>query len=146
MDPFNMDLSDVDTTPARLNKGKYAMKIKEIKFETSKKDESKTNLLVVFSTLNDQTAQTGLVLNAGYQCRSYLPCQQSDNEKAPDFRIKIAKLLDAAFGNPTVRPRLNPETLAAMADKELMVTVGFEVVDGFGPSNDVKDFTAIVEE
>jgi hypothetical protein len=146
MDPLNLDLSGVDTTPDRLNnKAKVIVQITEAAIEESKKTPGNHNLKVVFATVNDEASQRGGTLKAGYQLRTYMPLQQSQNPDAPDFKVGLARLLDAVFNTPEARPNLNGETLLAMKDRLVQVTVKLEESEDFGLSNSVSRIDPVIE-
>jgi hypothetical protein len=145
MQPLNLNLNGVDTTPDRLQKGKYVMEIKEASFVESKNTAGNWNLLVVFATVQDETSQKGSTLSPGMQVRTYMPCQQSDNPKAPDFRVQLAKFLDGVYNTPEARPDLQAAVASGeLVGKQLMVSVGFKEDETYGPSNEVKDFAPVV--
>lgn len=146
MDPLNLDLSGVDTTPDRLNnKAKVIAQIIEVAVEESKKVPGNHNLKVVFATVNEEPSHKGGLLKPGYQLRTYLPLQQSSNPDAPDFKVGLARLLDAVFNSSDARPALNGETMLAMKDRLVQVTVKLEDTEDFGLSNSVSRLDAVIE-
>lgn len=142
MQPLNLDLNNVDTTPDRLQKGKVKVAVKEASFVESKNKPGNYNLALVFTTVLPEVSSKGGTINPGYQLRSYLPVQQSENEKAPDFKVALAKVLDAVLGE---RPQLNEETLKSFIGRELYLKVNLKEDDTYGWTNEVKDFEAVSE-
>lgn len=145
MQPLNLNLNGVDTTPDRLQKGKYVMEIKEAAFVESKNVSGNWNLLVVFSTVQEETSQKGTTLQPGMQVRTYMPCQQSENPKAPDFRVQLAKFLDGVYNTPDARPDLQQAVASGeLVGKKVEVSVNFKEDESFGPSNEVRDFHPVL--
>lgn len=111
VDPLGLglDLSTVDTGRPVLPEQLHALVIDSIEVKPNKKETGR-NLVVVFKTVNDSPDVTGAkTISAGYPITKYYPLQQSDNEKAPDYRQDLARLQDAVEGTKQgERPPFNP--------------------------------------
>lgn len=136
--PTNIDLNDVDTSRPVLIDGKYPCTIKEVSVKPNKA-QTGHNLVVIFSLLEAGDSTAGTTIGAGYQLRRYMPLQQSENPDAPDFKVDIARLLDAAFQTTQEdRPPLSDETIAALHGREVLVSVKVTESEEYGTGNDVR--------
>lgn len=144
MQPLSLELSGTDLTPDRLPKGEYGFTIKSAEFVAGKVD-GRYNLLTIYKLNEDAVSQRGNPISAGYEIRSYRPLQQSDNPKAPDFKVALTKDIMATFGIADVAevPALNDELLAAMAGRPVILSLSLDDIEEFGPSNSVKAVKAV---
>lgn len=143
LDDLNVDITDTDTTIPRLPDCQVAAEItKATVAENSRQDGM--NLVVDFATLEEHEAADGKrTVNAGYPLRTWYPLQQSDNPKAPDFRIGLAELSDAALGTSQGnRPSLK-EMVSALPGRKVSVRIQFEEDEQYGPSNRVRRVKAL---
>lgn len=108
---LNVDLKAVDTSYPVAAPGQYACVVKEMEVVPKKDDPTKRNLKMTYALsdpapLDDDPTKT---VNAGYIFTEYYPLQQSDNPNAPDFKVGIAKLVDAVFHtDANTRPSIFP--------------------------------------
>lgn len=141
---LNIELKGIDTSMPRLEAGEYLCSIKEVKMEENK---AKTghNMVVQFATMEDAQSTTGDTLAPGWTLSKYYPLQQSENEKAPDFRRDICRLVDAAFKieDDSDRPDLNEETLLQLVGQEVVVKVALRESDEYGIQNEIKSIRAV---
>ena len=142
----NIELAGVDTSmPVLETNENLPVVIKDVDV-ASNKDKTGRNLVVKFATLNEERSTKGDPVNAGYPLTKYFPLQQSKNDKAPDFRRDICKLIDACFGTTQEdRPSLNSETIEALKGKELLVSVKIrEATDEFDAQNEIRSFKPLM--
>lgn len=140
---LNIDLKDTDTSMPVLAAGNYLCSIKEAS-PVPNKAETGHNLLVIFSTQEENETNTGGVANAGYQFRKYYPLQASENPSY-DFKRDLAKLYDAAF-NPESdadRPEITLETIASLVECDVIVGVKITDNEQYGPQNEVRSVKAV---
>jgi len=111
VDPLGLglDLSTVDVSRPCLPEMVHVLAVDKVEVKDNKAGTGR-NLVVVFKTVNDSPDVTGArVISAGYPITKYYPLQQSDNEKAPDFKADLARLQDAVEGTKQgERPAFNP--------------------------------------
>jgi len=134
---LGLDLSQVDTSRPVLPEALYVLNIKDVKVQPSKKDADKKNLVVTFETTAEAMDVTGTKqINAGYIVTKYYPLQQSDNDKAPDFKRDLAFLQDAVEGTKQgERPPFNPFNYVG---QRVMAKLKVRADDGeFGAQNDI---------
>lgn len=136
---FDLDTTSVDTRPDRLESGTYDCIVKDAKVEESKKTPGNYNLHVEFATLDEANSQKGTVLNAGFPIHSYLPLQQSENDKAPDFKVALTKLFEAAFGE---RVRINADSITGLIGKTVKVKGKLKKDEEYGESFNINDYLA----
>lgn len=134
LDNLDIDVANVDTSRPCLPKGLYPFEIKDVQILPSKAKPGNRNLRVDFSLSDPAEALSGVMINPGYVVSKYYPLQQSDNPKAPDFKVDIAKLLEAALGEK--------QPLSAQAARELIgrkVILSLKVTNSeeYGASNEV---------
>jgi hypothetical protein len=136
---FEINMTEVNTDMPRLPKGEYLFGIKEATVAPNK-EQTGHNLMVIFELRQPATSHTGDPINAGYPVRKYYPLQQSQKENAPDFRRDIAILLDAAYGvkNPADRPKLNTETIAGLAQRNVVLVLNLKDDENYGLQNEIR--------
>ena len=106
---LGLDLSGVDTSRPLLPEALYILAIDKVELKENKRQDGK-NLVVTFKTTSDAMDVTGArPISAGFTITKYYPMQQSTNEKAPDYRVDLAKLQDGVEGTKQgERPPFNP--------------------------------------
>lgn len=141
---LNIELAGIDTSMPRLKPGNYLASIKEVKIEQNKAGTGQ-NMLVVFSTMEEAPSLTDDIIPAGWTLSKYYPLQQSENEKAPDFRRDICRLIDAAFNitDDSERPALTGQTLAQLVGQEVALKVRTRESEEYGIQNEISGVTAI---
>lgn len=103
---FNIDLTEVKVAYPSLAVGKHKATITKME-RVAWRDKPDKSSLVVEMTLAEPAHDTkGNAVNPGYVFRHRIALQQSDNERAPDFRRDLATLIDAVEGtsDKTGRP------------------------------------------
>lgn len=97
---FSVDLgSRVDTSMPCPSAQQAVATLADVEVKANKAGTGR-NMVLKFSLDNAVPALPAAngearVCNAGYQITEYLPLQQSDNPKAPDFRVKLCRIYDA---------------------------------------------------
>lgn len=155
LDPLglNIDTNAVDTSRPLVSDGTYACRVSKAEVSPNKAGTGR-NLIVEFTTTVPATSTAALAegrsndIAPGWKFTRYYPLQQSDNPKAPDFRVDPIKLQDACLGTKQgTRPAFNPNDFLG---KEVLIVVKVRklkmVTDSDGnavpeagqiPSNDV---------
>lgn len=137
VDPLGlgMDLSGVDTSRPVLPEQIHVLSIDKVEVKDNKAGTGR-NLVVVFKTVNDSPDVTGAkIISAGYPITKYYPLQQSENEKAPDFKADLARLQDAVEGTKQgTRGAFNPYNYTG---KLVMAKLKVRKDDEFGDSNEI---------
>lgn len=140
---LNVNLSEVKTGRPVLPKAQYRMIISETEIAENSKGTG-YNLRVQFATVNPETDEEGTLINPGFPVFRYYPLQQSDNPKAPDFRVDIKRLLNAAFGcDDDSCPEFNEATVADLKGQEVLVSLKVRDDEEYGRSNDVSRVEAV---
>ncbi len=142
MPALNLKLNDTDLTRDVLPKGDYVFVVSDAEFSESKKTPGNWNLHLTLKLASDETSQRGKFISKGYQVQTWMPLQQSENEKAPDFKVGLVKCLMAVFGVTEVAevPDLTEELLPEFKNREVIVSLNMEDNEEFGASNSVKGF------
>jgi hypothetical protein len=125
---IKIDLSGVSTKSKHINVGDYLATIDKLEVMPNKA-QTGSNLLVMFKVVGPTTSldaaangETNDMPN-GAVLRKYYPLQQSENAKAPDFRVDLCRLIDAAYStNDDTRPDLSDETLNGLLGRSVMLT------------------------
>lgn len=132
---LGLDLSTVDTSRPVLPEGMYALVVDKVEVAPNKAGNG-NNLLMVWKTLEDSPDSTGdKVINAGFPLRKYYPLQQSENEKAPDFKQDLARLQDAMEGTTQGnRPAFNPYNYQG---RRVIAKLKIKVDDVYGAQNEI---------
>lgn len=142
---LNINLQTTDTTRPILADGIVEAVIDSVEVAPGKKDPSKYNLAVKFITSGDAMSTKGDTIGANYPLRRYYQLQQSDNPDAPDFRVDLAKLFDAAFDirKPQDRPVIDSaESFDLLVGRPVLLRVSSEESDQYGVQNVVKTVLA----
>lgn len=141
---FEIEMNEVSTDMPRFKKGEYLFGIKEGSVIPNK-EQTGHNLLVIFESRNPEVSHTGDTINPGYTVRKYYPLQQSPKEGAPDYRRDIAILLDAAFNvkTPAERPKLNTETIAGLAQRNVVLSLSLKDDDQYGLQNEIRSIKSV---
>jgi hypothetical protein len=136
-DPLGLgiDLSGVDTSRPCLPEQLHVLNIDKVEIKPNKKETGR-NLVVVFKTVNDSPDVTGArIISAGYPITKYYPLQQSDNEKAPDYKADLARLQDAVEGTKQgERPPFQPYNYV---NKLVMARIRVKKDEEYGDSNEI---------
>lgn len=136
-DPLGLgiDLSSVDVSRPCLPEQVHVLVIDKVEVKPNKAETGR-NLVVVFKTVNDSPDVTGArIISAGYPITKYYPLQQSENEKAPDFKADLARLQDAVEGTKQgERPAFSPYNYTG---KLVMAKLKIRKDDEFGDSNEI---------
>lgn len=132
---LGLDLSGVDTSRPVLPEQVHVLNIDKVEVKDNKAGTGR-NLVVTFKTVNDSPDATGArIISAGYPIIKYYPLQQSDNEKAPDFKADLARLQDAVEGTKQgERGAFNPFNYVG---KLVMAKLKIRKDDEFGDSNEI---------
>ena len=150
LDPLglNINLDAVDTSRPVLASGTWPMGVKSIEIQENKAKNGR-NLVVTFALANTATsvkaAEDGRSgdLNPGYTLTKYYPLQQSEHPKAPDFRVDIARLIDAAFGTSQgSRPTLN-EALDQIQGKVVAVRTKVRTSEEYGDQAEIAGIASV---
>tara|TARA_R110000803_G_scaffold136034_1_gene202981 strand:+ start:7580 stop:8062 length:483 start_codon:yes stop_codon:yes gene_type:complete len=141
---LNVDLSQVDTSYPVCEAGIHACTVKALEVVPKKDDPSKRNIKASFA-LTEAAPRAGMpgeFVNAGYVFVNYMPLQQSDNPNAPDFKVGLAKFLDAVLGTTEEdRPKTFPQP-SELIGLACNVVVKVEEDDVFGTRNNVGNVLA----
>lgn len=124
--PFDIvvDLAGLDTSVPHFQSGKYPFRVKSAEVVYKKDDETKKNLKVQFTNLQEEQAYEGGTMRPGMVVSKFFPLQQSDDPKAPNYLVDIARFIDAAFKTgQDDRPPLSAETIAQLPGKDLELAV-----------------------
>jgi len=135
---LELDLTDVDTSFPTLQENTVLVRVINAEIVPTKKDNedgSKKNLMMTYATVTENPSTSGDVIAPGYPLKEWYPLQQSDNPNAPDYKVGLAKLLEALFGE---RPQFNQATIDMMGGKEALALVKVRETEEFGKQNDVK--------
>jgi len=117
---LDIDLTQVDTDYPSASIGDHHMRITRVEQVAWKSDSSKSSLAVQFTNVEPVLSTKGREMAPGFLVSTWrLALQQADNERAPDFKIDLAKLVEAAYGE---KVRLNQENLDGLVGKEVLVT------------------------
>lgn len=138
---LQIDLQSTDTTRPIIADGLVPAVIDSVEVAPSKKDANKWNLAVKFLTTSPSLSTKGDRINENYPLRRYYQLQQSDNPDAPDYKIDLAKLFDAAFDikNPKDRPIIdNTDVFNQLVGRPVTLRVASEDTDQYGLQNVVK--------
>jgi hypothetical protein len=142
---FAIDLGGrVDTTPPCPAAGQAVATLANVEQSQNKKGTGH-NLVLKF-TLDNETialpAPDGTTKRCapGYAITEWLPLQQSDNPKAPDFRVKLCRIYDALAGT-TDDTRPNNLPFGALLGKKVILTLEPENSPEFGFNPRIKKFT-----
>jgi len=131
---FGFDSNEVETARPLVAPGKYPGKVKEFSIEPNSKQTGR-NLVVRFEFTQDVPSckiVDGKVgpksitndLKAGFTVTKWYPMQQSDNEKAPDYKEDLVRLQDAALHTKKgSRPRYNPSEFVG---KDVLIGVSIQ--------------------
>ena len=138
---LGLDLGSVDVSRPCLPEQLHVLAIDTVEVKDNKKQTGK-NLVVVFKTVNDSPDYTGArIISAGYPITKYYPLQQSDNEKAPDFKADLARLQDAVEGTKQGnRPPFNPYNYVG---KLVMDKLKVRKDEEFGDSNEISKLEVV---
>jgi hypothetical protein len=138
---LGMDLSTVDVSRPCLPEQMHVLSIDSVEVKPNKKETGR-NLVVVFKTVNDSPDVTGAkIISAGYPITKYYPLQQSDNEKAPDFKADLARLQDAVEGTKQgERPPFQPFNYVG---KLVMARIRIKKDEEYGDSNEIAKLEAV---
>ncbi len=139
IDPLGLglDLSTVDTSRPVLPESLYVLEVGNVEVANKKDDDTKRNLVITFKTTVDSPDATGeRIISAGFQITKYYPLQQSDKEKAPDYRRDLAVLQDAMEGTKQgERPPFNPFNYIG---RQVLAKVKIKpATDDFGAGNEI---------
>ncbi len=126
---IKIDLANVSTNMKHANVGDYPAKIDKLEVSDNKAGTGQ-NLLVIFK-IDGPIASLDAAANGevndmpnGTLMRKYYPLQQSDNPKAPDFRVDLCRLVDAVYGTTDdTRPDLTEDVLNGTLGKPVMLTL-----------------------
>lgn len=117
---LDIDLTQVDTEYPSAAIGDHHMRITKVEQVPWKSDTSKSSLAVQFTNAEPVISTKGRELAPGALVSTWrLALQQHDSERAPDFKIDLAKLVEAAYGE---KVRLNNDNLLGLVGKEVLVT------------------------
>ncbi len=114
-----------------------------------KKNPNNNNLVLKFAIDNEvpalpATDGTPKTCPAGYQITDWLPMQQSDNPKAPDFRVKLCRVYDALAGtNDDDRPASLP--FGALQGKKVILVLEPENSPDFGFNARIKKYMYLAQ-
>ena len=160
LDPLglNIDTNEVDTSRPLLTDGIYPVLVSKAEVTPNKAGTGR-NLVVTFSTLEPATSVAAESegrsndIAPGWMLTRYYPLQQSDNPKAPDFRVDLVKLQDACLGTKQgTRPAFNPNNFvgckvrAAVKVRKAKLDSSGQPEFGFPPQNDVGAITSLPSE
>lgn len=146
---FAIDLGGrVDTSKPCPAAGQYVATVVGIEAKPNSK-QTGTNLVVSFAL--DQAvpalpAKDGTPRSCppGHLITEWLPLQQSDNPKAPDFKFRLCKLFDACMGtDDDTRP--DPLPLGSVQGKKVILTLEPESSEDYGFSSKVKKYTFLAQ-
>jgi hypothetical protein len=140
LNDLEFDTSDVDTSRPYLSAGEHLFTVKSVQVLPSKKNPANKNLRVDFALTNPTEAENGTMLNAGFPLSRYFSLQQSDNPKAPDYRVDIVKMLEAVYSE---RVAFTAETVGGMVGREVICKLKVTESDEFGTSNEITAFKAV---
>ena len=145
----DFDPNEVDTSRPLLPAGDVQMQVKAISVVDSKNNATNKNLMVVFATTEPVHTPDDKVINPGFQLTKYYPLQQSSNEKAPDYRVDLTRLIDGVLGTSAgARPRLS-DAIPLMIGRNVMVSVTVRKPkpgsseEQYGDSNEIKKISPI---
>lgn len=137
VDPLGLglDLSGVDTSRPCLPEGMVVLEVNKVERLPNKK-QTGHNLVLQFKTTAESPDVTGeKVINAGFTITKYYGLQQSDNDKAPDFKADLARLQDAVEGTEQgTRPPFNPFNYVG---KLVMAKLKVVTSDEYGTQNEI---------
>ena len=132
---LGLNLGDVNTSRPCLPEGIHALNIKSVEVKANKAETGR-NLVVVFETVNESVDSTGeKTISPGFPITRYYALQQSDNEKAPDYRADLARLQDAVEGTKQgERPPFNPYNYVG---KLVLARIKIKHSDEYGDGNEI---------
>ena len=144
LDPLglNINLNAVETSRPVLSPGTWPMEVKVVEIQENKAKTGR-NLMVVFALADEATstkaAEEGRTndLSPGYVLAKYYPLQQSEHPKAPDFRVDIARLIDAAFGTSQGNRPSFSEALSQIEGKVVAVRTKVRSSEEYGDQPEI---------
>lgn len=153
---LSLKLNDVDTSSPLLSDGDYILSIDSAEVKPSKDNPTNENLMVVFVTTRDETAQNGQVLRAGYKLTRYYPIPNEHREQDKnDMFLKGLTLLALAvcgFQNnesgKAQLPAFDLDFIANMPSKQVLAKVKTtkpKEDDTYGPKSEVASVRCLAE-
>jgi len=116
---LNIDLTNVDTSYPAAAIGEHHMRVTKVDRSEWAKSPGNYSLVVSFTNVEPLMATSGReIAPNGFIANYRLALQQSDNERAPDFKLDLAKLVESAYGEKRV---LNSENMMGLVGKEMLV-------------------------
>jgi hypothetical protein len=137
--PLNLSsfsIKDVDTSMPCPVGGAAILNISNAEVGENKA-QTGYNLMVEFALAEERESTTGGVISPGFKLRKYYPLQQSQSEKAPDFRRDIAVLYKAVYGPDS--PDFDPETVSQLIGHQVEATLKVVNSEQYGEQAEIRN-------